>query len=182
MPGHGGGILKSTSGKAEGPYVSPLRPDAPLVPNIDLMLFEDEDGKVYLAYGGGNVAQMKDDMTGLAEEPWPVQPANAPHVGFEGAFLFKANGRYYLAAAEFVNGDYHCYTASAEKLRGPYGDRHLTIPHGGHSSFFKDKAGDWWCTFFGNDPRAPFRERPAVMRIVYGSDGRIRPRAPKPRP
>jgi len=90
IPGLGGGILKSSSGSAEGPYVSPLKPDQPLVANIDLMLFEDTDGKVYLAYGGGYVVQMKDDMTGLAEEPWQVQPTNAPRVGAEGAYLFKA--------------------------------------------------------------------------------------------
>jgi xylan 1,4-beta-xylosidase len=182
IPGLGGGILKSVSGTAEGPYVSPLKPDQSLVANIDLMLFEDTDGKVYLAYGGGYVAEMKDDMTGLAEAPWQIQPTNAPRVGAEGAYLFKANGRYYMAAAEFENGDYNCYIASADNVRGPYGDRYLAIPHGGHNSFFKDKDGDWWCTFFGNDPHAPFRERPAVMRIMFSSDGRISPRVPKVRP
>jgi len=181
IPGSGGGILRSVSGSAEGPYVSPLKPDQPLVRNIDLMLFEDTDGKIYLAYGGGKVAEMKDDMSGLAGEPWEVQPSNAPRVGVEGAFLFKANGRYYMAAAEFTNGDYQCYIASADNVRGPYGERYLAIPHGGHSSFFRDKDGDWWCTFFGNDPHAPFRERPAVMRIAFGSDGRISPRVSKTR-
>lgn len=35
----------------------------------DASLFEDEDGEVYLIYGGGWVARMKENMSGLAEKP-----------------------------------------------------------------------------------------------------------------
>ena len=52
------------------------------------------------------------------------------------------------------------------------------IPHGGHNMFFKDRSGQWWATFFGNDPRAPFRERPAMLQIEFGPDGRVRPKTP----
>ncbi len=114
-------------------------------------------------------------MSGLAEEPRLLKPANAPHVGFEAAFLFKANGRYHLSCAEFIKDEYHCMIASADKIGGPYGDRYLAIPHGGHNMFFQDKAGRWWSTFFGNDKNAPFRERPAILRVEFGSDGRVRP-------
>jgi len=41
--------------------------------------------------------------------------------------------------------------------------------------FFKDKDGNWRSTFYGNDRHAPFRERPAVLRVEFGPDGRIRP-------
>jgi hypothetical protein len=43
---------------------------------------------------------------------------------------------------------------------------------------FRDKTGVWWSTFFGSDPRAPFRERPAILRIEWGKEGRIRPLGP----
>jgi hypothetical protein len=68
--------------------------------------------------------------------------------------------------------------ASAEKIDGPYGDRYVAVPHGGHNMFFKDRSGQWWATFFGNDPRAPFRERPAMLQIEFGPDGRVRPKTP----
>lgn len=178
-PGGGTGLLKSTTGKAEGPYTD-VKKDGPLTREIDASLFQDDDGTVYFVYQNGKIARMKEDMTGLAEEPRLLKPANADHVGFEGAFIFKVNGRYYLSCAEFVNKDYHCMVASSEKLTGPYGDRHLAVPHGGHNMFFRDKAGTWWSTFFGNSGNAPFRERPGLLRVEFGPDGRIRPAVEAP--
>ena len=170
----GTGILKSSSGKPEGPYAD-TKPDGPLTSEIDASLFRDDDGKVYFVYQNGKVARMKDDMTGLAEEPRLLKPANAGQVGFEGAFLFKANNRYYLSCAEFIDGRYHCYVASSKELHGPYGDRYLAVPYGGHNMFFKDAGGQWWSTFFGNDNDAPFKERPGLLKIEFGADGEPRP-------
>jgi len=174
IPHLGSGLLKSATGKAEGPYVS-MSPEKPLADNIDASLFQDDDGKVYYVYGNGKIARMKEDMTGFAEPPRQLSPAGAGRVGFEGTFLFKANGKYHLTGAEFVNGDYHCYAAFADKLYGPYSERYLAIPHAGHNTLFKDKDGNWWATFFGNSARAPFRERPAMLRIEFTPEGRIRP-------
>jgi Glutaminase A six helical-hairpin domain/Domain of unknown function (DUF5127)/Glycosyl hydrolases family 43/Domain of unknown function (DUF4964) len=171
--GGGTGILKSTSGKAEGPYVD-VKPDGPLTSEIDASLFQ-EGGKVYFVFQDGKLARLKDDMSGLAEQPHLLVPANAKHVGFEGAFLFKANGRYYLSCAEFMDRQYHCMVASADKLEGPYGDRYLAVPHGGHNMFFRDKSGQWWSTIFGNDDQAPFRERPGMLRVGFDKDGRVNP-------
>lgn len=65
--------------------------------------------------------------------------------------------------------------ALGRELPGPYGDRYLAIPHAGHNMFFTDKDGQWYSTFFGNDPAAPFRERPAILKVTFETDGRIRP-------
>ena len=65
--------------------------------------------------------------------------------------------------------------ATADTVYGPYGDRYLAVPHGGHNMLFKDCQGQWWSTFFGNDPQAPFRERPAMLRIEADTGGRIHP-------
>ncbi len=172
--GGGIGILKSTSGKPEGPYVD-VKPESPISEEIDASFFQDDDGKVYFVYQNGKIARMKDDMSGLADKPRMLVPENAPQVGFEGAFIFKANGRYYLSCADFIDGRYHCYVASSPHLYGPYGPRYLAVPHGGHNMFFKDKKGQWWSTFFGNDGDAPFTERPAILRIMFGLDGEPRP-------
>jgi beta-xylosidase len=171
----GTGLLRSLSGRAEGPYVD-VKPEGPLTGEIDASLFADDDGKVYFVYQDGKIARMKDDMSGLAEAPRLLTPANAGHVGFEGAYLSKAKGRYYLSCAEFNSGCYDCMIASAEKIDGPYGDRYLAIPHGGHNMFFQDRAGEWWSTIFGSDPAAPFMERPGILRVIFGKDGKIRPK------
>jgi len=173
----GTGVLKSTTGRAEGPYVD-VKPDGPLTGEIDASLFRDDDGKVYFVYQNGKIARFKDDMSGLAEQPRLLKPANAPHVGFEGAFVFKAHGRYYLSCAEFADKEYHSMVASSNKLWGPYGDRYLAVRHGGHNMFFKDKDGQWWSTFFGNDPQAPFRERPGIVRVRITKDGTVQPLPP----
>jgi beta-xylosidase len=170
----GTGILRSKTGKAEGPYED-VKPDGPLTSEIDASLFQDDDGKVYFVYQNAKVAPMKDDMSGLAETPRLLQPRNAQQVGFEGAFLFKANGRYYLSCADFREDCYHCYVASSPSLYGPYGEAYLAVPHGGHNMFFKDLGGNWWSTFFGTDDDAPFREKPGLLRIEFGLDGEPRP-------
>jgi xylan 1,4-beta-xylosidase len=173
----GTGLLKSTSGKAEGPYVD-VHPQGPVTDKIDASLFQDDDGKVYYVWQNGMIAQMNDEMTGLAEKPRLLKPANHNEVGFEGAYLTKKGGKYYLICADFIGGLYHCMVAESDRVYGPYGLRYLAIPHGGHNMFFTDKAGNWWATFFGNDPRAPFRERPALLIIELNDDGRVRPKTP----
>lgn len=174
----GTGILRSKSGKADGPYED-VKPSGPLTGEIDASLFADDDGKVYFVYQNGKIARLKDDMTGLAEQPRELKPSNAGQVGFEGAFLAKIHGRYHLICAEFnkdkKDSTYDCMAASSETIYGPYSERYLAIPHGGHNMLFKDAQGHWWSTLFGNDATASFRERPAILPITIGSDGRIHP-------
>ena len=174
----GTGLLRSTTGKAEGPYED-VKKDGPLTQRIDASLFQDDDGKVYFVYGDGRIARMTEDMSGLAEEPRLLKPSNHEHVGFEGAFITKMGNRYLLVCAEFNgkggNRTYDCMIAGSDSLYGPYGDRYLAIPHAGHNMLFKDKDGKWWSTFFGHDKTVPFRERPGILRINVGETGRIRP-------
>ena len=175
----GTGILRSESGKPEGPYVD-VKKDGPLTGLIDASLFADESGAVYFVWQNGMIARMKDDMSGLAEEPRHLKPANAKQVGFEAAFITKINGRYHLICADFIKWDgktatYDCMAASSESIYGPYGDRYLAIPGGGHNVLFKDIDGKLWSTYFGNDPKAPFKERPAVLRVEIDKNNRIKP-------
>jgi xylan 1,4-beta-xylosidase len=175
IPGTGNGILKSTSGKVEGPYVNAIAKEGPISNDIDASLFQDDDGRVYFVSGNGKITLMNEDLSAPAGKPVLAKPGNAKHVGFEGAYLFKANGKYHMAAAEFVNNDYHCFVASADKIYGPYGDRYLAIPHGGHNVVFKDFNGQWWSTFFGNSNRAPFREKPGLLRVEFDEHGHLKP-------
>lgn len=197
MPPGDRGLLKSVSGKPEGPYVNALADDGKWEGNIDASLFEDEDGKVYVLWGGGHIALMKDDMSGFAEEPFtPIlenpDTASAHHaasctrkrggtdIGHEGVSMFKHNGLYYLTAADTYQGRYSSVAAVSENIRGPYRMRHEAVPCGGGTGYIKDPEGNLWCTFFGNDSQAPFREMPAMIMVDFTKDGHIIPALKQP--
>lgn len=189
----GSGLLRSTTGKAEGPYVD-IQPEERLGDEIDASLFEDGDGAVYFVWHSGKIARMKPDMSGFTEPyRWLKMRGvdSAPnhhselcakifgkdsfdHVGYEGATMFKANGRYYLAAAETIDGHYHCTVADSDNIYGPYGKRYVAVPDGGHVTFFQDVQGTWWSTFFGNDDSAPQKEQPGIVPVVFDADGHVR--------
>jgi beta-xylosidase len=191
MPPGGIAILKSTSGKAEGPYVHATTiTDKPFVNGIDPTLFQDDDGKVYFTWSGATrIARMKDDMTDFAESFHQVVLQNPDHdpthhsarcsgrgmndLGTEGAVLFKANGKYYLCAADDYQGRYSSCVAMSDSIYGPYHNRQETVPCGGGTGFFKDKQGNWWCSYFGNDSQSPWREKPGIVKIDFTADGKI---------
>lgn len=186
----GTGLIKSESGKPEGPYSDHGQITAG---GGDPSLFEDDDGTVYWLYGGGWLAKMNADLTALAEQPVLLRPdrqsslpggyskENNPNVcgdhplaiGSGGVFLFKAQGRYYLTAA-----DYHSRTgysvndtwiACADKIRGPYSHRMVMIGHGGGTTVFPDAEGQLWASFYGADDRAAFRDRPGIVPLQWTS-------------
>jgi len=183
-------LLKSTTGKPEGPYVNPVPDGKPLRSGgIDPTIFEDDDGKVYFTYsGGGVISLLKDDLSGFADTR-TVALLNPDHnpahhadkvvkrgmngFGHEGAVLFKANGKYYHGAVDDYEGRYSSCVAIADNIWGPYDHWHETVPCGGGTDFFEDKEGNWWCAFFGNDNAAPWREMPGIVRVEFGPDGKI---------
>ncbi len=192
----GCGLLKSTTGMAQGPYED-VQPNERIGDEIDASLFEDDDGTVYFLWHSGKIARMKPDMSGLAEPyHWlktqgsDSNPAHHSslcagifgkdsfdHVGYEGMFLFKANGRYYLSCSEMIDGRYSCMVTTSKHLYGPYGNRYEALPYAGHNMFFQDDRGHWWSTFFGSDEGAPWSERPGVLPIHFDPAGRIKPGA-----
>ena len=67
--GRGSFVLRSTTGKPEGPYVNiEGNKDKALYPNIDGSLFEDTDGTVYFVGHNHYIAKMKPDMSDIAED------------------------------------------------------------------------------------------------------------------
>jgi len=186
----GCGLLKSTSGKAEGPYVD-VQPGERMGDEIDASLFEDDDGKVYFLWHSGKIALMKPDMSGLAEpyrwlrttttDPEPKHHSGLcagifgkgsfDHVGYEGMFLFKEKGVYYLCCSDMIDGRYSCVVSTSMSIYGPYGERYEAIPHGGHNSFFRDDKGQLWSTYFG----PPHGERASILPVHFDDKGRIVP-------
>ncbi|MCU0376783.1 MAG: family 43 glycosylhydrolase [Bacteroidales bacterium] len=200
--GYGSGLLKSLSGKPEGPYRD-VSPEGSLVKGIDATLFTDTDGSVWYIWGDGRMKKLKDDMTGFENDEPPLYPLDAEgnKVGYEGVNVYYREGRYYLMAAEWnsegpgnghilrstnenrraADGRYDCMIAVAEKLTGPYSKPYIALAHGGHNMIFDDFEGNTWATIFGNDEAAaPFREQPGIVKMKFSVDGRISPVIPLP--
>ena len=184
------GILKSKTGKAEGPFED----WAKLLPwGYDPSLFEDEDGKVYLIWNGGIIASLTDDLKKLDESPKQIIPEIFPEkgwgeypvldkVGSAGAHIIKLDGQYCLVA----NDNHHrlgtwCddlfLSVSEGDIYGPYHRREFVVPHAGHSTIFQDKEGNWWSTFSGNqdDPYAMFTGSTGFLPLVKGTKYRLKP-------
>jgi hypothetical protein len=199
MPGYGGsgmtsgsGLLMSKTGEAEGPYLD-MCPEHRLGDEIDGSLFQDDDGSMYYVWHSGKIAKMTADVSHF-DEPyhWLRTSATDPdpnhhselcpgifgkdsfdHVGFEGAYLFKRNGTYYLTCAEMYDGRYSTMVATSKNIYGPYSPRYEAVPHGGHTVFFQDEQGRWWSTIFGSDDGAPWQQKPGIVPIRFDEAGKL---------
>ena len=191
VTGLGMGMMKSTSGLPEGPYVGVKNPDAPMVNHsIDATLFQDDDGKVYFLWGNGMIALMNSDLTAFEGSPTRIIPLaidsiaehhylpkhckELDHVGFEAPFMFKKNGRYYFSCADRYYGHYNNMTVESANILGPYTARYVSIPFCGHGSLFKDFNGHYWWTYFGNDKVSPFK-KPAIIPVNFNDEGHLQP-------
>ena len=185
----GSGLLKSTTGKAEGPYID-ISPNERLGDEIDASLFQDDDGSLYFVWHCGKIRKLKADLTGPAEpmrkltlsvpDPDPAHhsglcrmihgPNSFDHIGYEGAFLFKIDDTYILSGSDHYNGGiYTCWIATSKNIYGPYSARYPAIPFGGHNMFFKDTEGKWWSTIFNG----PINEKPGILPVNITSNGQV---------
>mgnify|MGYP003290337446 CR=1 FL=1 len=90
----------------------------------DASLFFDDDGKVYVFYGTGELQQIKSDLSDI--EPNGVkmrlfEKDNEERGLLEGSQVFKHNGKYYLMMISWPPGKVRrevCYRA--DKITGPY--------------------------------------------------------------
>ena len=179
--GQGTGLLRSKTGKAEGPYEPWGKgPDGLTyitAGGADPSIFQDDDGMVYWLWSPAWIAKMKDDLSGLAEPPRMLtcQPRMASTgdvmVGHQGPFLFKADGKYHLCVAALMPrlGIHTLDTmvATSGDLLGPYSKKEMMIPHGGQTTVFRDAKGNWYATFCGRDRFAAFCDKPGIVPLEW---------------
>lgn len=162
----GCGLLKSISGKPEGPYQDMGRV---VMRGIDSGFFQEDD-KLYLIWQNGMLARLNSICTSFEQEPTLLMPIDGQEVGYEGAGLIRVDGRYVLYAAEWngdlrMDGSYDMMYSTADTLMGPYSPRRVLVPHGGHGSLFYDHDGHLCFSLFGNDRTASFRHAVGIGRI-----------------
>ncbi len=178
-PKHNFGISLLYSDKPGGPYKD-ISPNGPITDGFDSDLFVDDDGKVYLLKQGGMIARLKDDMSGLAEPFRHIKAENYPYVGYEGVFLFKRNGKYYLTSADWnVHSDgkssYDSMVAIADSIYGPYGNRFCGVRFGGNNAYFIGPNNDWYTTVWCYPDSGPFWQKVSILKIKFKNNGLFYP-------
>lgn len=123
---------------------------------IDAHLFKDDDGTVYLYYGGWehcNVAVMNEEMNGFVPfENGELFKNVTPNNYVEAPCMLKRNGIYHFMWSEgdWVNGSYHvCTSSSTDPLEiNPNGKVILSsseIAEGaGHNGYINIEGTDDW--------------------------------------
>ncbi|MFS0725142.1 family 43 glycosylhydrolase [Paenibacillus sp. 1P07SE] len=149
--------------RPEGPY------DNGTVLNhhfIDPSIFHDENGRKYLAFGGGWIHELAADgssLIGEARQVWPGTGGAAP----EAPHVIKRDGWYYLILAEGGTFFDHMVTAARSRsIWGPYepcpynpilkqSDPLKPIQKTGHGKLVQDQQGKWWFPHLGGRPLEP---------------------------
>lgn len=126
-----GGIGVAVSDKPGGPFKDHL--GKPLIDKfhngaqpIDQFVFRDDDGKLYMYYGGWrhcNVVQLNNNLNGFIPfEDGTTFKEVTPQGYVEGPFMFKRNGKYYFMWSEggWTGPNYSVAYAIADKPTGPF--------------------------------------------------------------
>lgn len=184
--GRGTGLLKSKTGKAEGPYEDIGRITA-LGESPSLFIDKTGDGGIYWLWGKGlQCARMKpgrdrldsggvDLYLSIIQDPnifnfssvdlWDV---TAPHL-FVIPDAGKGKPAYSLTFSAvtqtFSRANRDAVIAMADSLFGVYYGMLRMIPNGGQTSVFTGPGGGWYASFFGADPSAVFRDRPGIVPL-----------------
>ena len=154
-----------TADKAEGPWtiVSRMRHFH------DCSLFFDDDDRVYVIYGTGEMMELKQDLSDVIEGTHRhIFKREADETGLlEGSRMIKHNGKYYLLMISHVYAPGRhrrevCYRA--DNIQGPYEKATiLESPFGGFSyeaqgTIVDTQDGDWYGIIF--------QDRAGVGRVL----------------
>ncbi len=137
----------------------------------DHSLFFDDDGRVYMLYGAGNLrlTELNSDLSGIKPDGFNevvIRNASAvagPNIGLqaEGSQLRKINGRYYLMNITWPrNGMRTQLVHRADKITGPYEGRVILQDQGiAQGCLIDTPDGKWYALLF--------QDHGAVGRIPY---------------
>ncbi|MCQ2433508.1 MAG: glycoside hydrolase family 43 protein [Clostridia bacterium] len=164
-----GGLEIAVSDTPAGPFRAFLPDHGQLVGTfingaqpIDAHLFKDDDGTIYLYYGGWrhcNVGVMKDDMTGVVPfEDGTLFKEITPPDYVEGPCMLKRNGQYYFmwSVGGWGNDSYGVCYGVCDSPFGPFekDDQILKTDYDvakgpGHHGYLQDHENpeDWYIVY-----------------------------------
>ncbi|MEJ2503876.1 MAG: family 43 glycosylhydrolase, partial [Gemmatimonadota bacterium] len=137
----------------------------------DSSLFFDDDGRVYMLWGGGDLrlTELSPDLSGIRAggiDTVVIENASAPagdDIGLpaEGSHLLKVDGRYYLMNITWPRGGMRTQVVHrADAITGPYEGRVVLADRGIAQGGLIDTPDGEWYAFL-------FRDHGAVGRIPF---------------
>lgn len=125
----------------------------------DASLFFDDDDRVYVVYGTGNMCELKADLSGVIEgSDRKIFEREKDETGLlEGSRMIKHNGKYYLLMISHVwaPGRHRrevCYRS--DNILGPYEKKTILesdfggFPYVGQGTIVDSPDGDWYGIIF----------------------------------
>jgi beta-xylosidase len=191
-----GGIGLAVSDKPGGPFKDAL--GHPLIAAfhngaqpIDPFVYQDDDGQVYLYYGGWghcNVVRLSPDLKSVVPFPDGSTWKEITPPGYtEGSFVIKRNGTYYLMWSEgdWTGPHYRVAYATGKSPLGPFTpkgvilsqDFHIARGAGHHSVVNVPGTDDWYIVYHRRplgDDDGDHRQL-AIDRMTFNADGTIAP-------
>ncbi len=189
-----GGLEIAVSDKPEGPFVNHI--GTHLIGKfingaqpIDAHFFKDDDGKIYLFYGGWghcNVALMNEEMNGF--EPLPdgsMFKEITPEDYREAPCMFKRDGKYYFMWSAGSWGD-DTYRVVSVVLDKPYdkaenADTILVSDYNvakspGHNGYIEDTDGQFYIVYHRRPLEKTIRHCRclAIDKMNFTTDGKIK--------
>ena len=135
----------------------------------DATLFFDDDDRVYVVYGTGEMVELKSDLSDVVEGSYKriFQREEDERGLLEGSRVIKHNGKYYLLMISHVFAPGHhrrevCYRA--DDIRGPYEKAVILesdfggFPYVGQGTIVDTPDGDWYGIIF--------QDRGGVGRVI----------------
>lgn len=133
----------------------------------DASLFFDDDGRVFVFYGTGNLTELKADLSDVEPDgvDMKIFERDSTETGLlEGSQVIKYNDKYYLLMISWPRGEPRrqlCYRA--DKITGPYEkklileDDFAGFPYCGQGCIINDQNDNWYGLIF--------QDRGAVGRV-----------------
>lgn len=191
-----GGIGVAVSNNPGGPFVDAL--GKPLIGEfyngaqpIDPMVFQDDDGSIYIYYGGQghcNVAQLSPDLKSVIPmKDGQMYKEITPEHYVEGPFMIKRKGVYYFMWSEGYWGDssYGVAYARSSSPTGPFqrvGKVLQTDPSiatgPGHHSVLQIPGTDDWYIVYHRHPLGTTganQRQMAIDAMHFDAEGNIEP-------
>lgn len=186
-----GGLEIACADRPDGPFKALL--DKPLIGEffngaqpIDAHLFKDDDGEIYLYYGGWghcNVASLNDEMTGLKTSMKEVTPPGY----VEAPCMLKKDGKYHFmwSTGNWMNGSYRVLYSAADNPHGPFEDARCIlrsnkkIANGpGHHGWAADPSSGEYYIYYHRRKPGDFLPGHRILckdRLLFDDNGLIMP-------
>ena len=159
-----------TADKAEGPWEVTHLPKGFYDPG----LFFDEDGRIYVSHGYGEIFITEVDENLEAIGPDSLVFTGDIRGGLEGMHVYRINDYYYLYGT-YGGLDGFQVTLRSENIYGPY-EQKIAIRDTTHGPNFgihqgaliETQAGEWWTMLFADS--GPFGRFPSLQPVTWVDD------------